>query len=142
MATAELATKLGLSPQTVRRMANAGQISALKTGNDVRYSWEAVREVRWQPRRQPGDGCGVRLLVEVPHAALVMVDERDEAGHAAVGRDHDRHERGPGQVAVGVEGPIACAGPYGVVDTGPAPATAATAGARPHHEDPQLRMKY
>ncbi|WP_433236620.1 helix-turn-helix domain-containing protein [Actinomadura nitritigenes] len=79
LTTAELATKLGLSPQTVRLMANAGQIPALKTGKDVRYSLEAVREVRRQPHRQPGDGRGVRLLVP---------------------------------------------------------------GARPHHEDPQLRMKY
>ncbi|MFF0523483.1 helix-turn-helix domain-containing protein [Actinomadura nitritigenes] len=54
LTTAELATKLGLSPQTVRRMANAGQIPALKTGKDFRYSWEAVREVLRQPHHQPG----------------------------------------------------------------------------------------
>ncbi|MGI5325081.1 helix-turn-helix domain-containing protein [Actinomadura nitritigenes] len=57
LTTAELATKLGLSPQTVRRMANAGQIPALKTGKDFRYSWEAVREVLRQPHRQPGDAA-------------------------------------------------------------------------------------
>jgi excisionase family DNA binding protein len=55
LTTAELATKLGLSPQTVRRMANAGQIPALKTGKDFRYSWEAVREVLRQPHHQPED---------------------------------------------------------------------------------------
>lgn len=54
LTTAELATKLGLSPQTVRRMANAGQIPALKTGKDFRYSWEAVRDVLRQPHREPG----------------------------------------------------------------------------------------
>ncbi|GAA0284531.1 hypothetical protein GCM10009527_095800 [Actinomadura nitritigenes] len=56
LTTAELATKLGLSPQTVRRMANAGQIPALKTGKDFRYSWEAVREVLRQPHHQ-GDAA-------------------------------------------------------------------------------------
>jgi excisionase family DNA binding protein len=57
LTTAELATKLGLSPQTVRRMANAGQIPALKTGKDFRYSWEAVRQVLRQPHRtgEPAD---------------------------------------------------------------------------------------
>ncbi|WP_158566742.1 helix-turn-helix domain-containing protein [Actinomadura craniellae] len=54
LTTAELAAKLGLSPQTVRRMANAGQIPALKTGKDFRYSWQAVREVLRQPHREPG----------------------------------------------------------------------------------------
>ncbi|MFB4298447.1 helix-turn-helix domain-containing protein [Actinomadura sp. NTSP31] len=56
LTTAELATKLGLSPQTVRRMANAGQIPALKTGKDFRYSWEAVRQVLRQPHQQ-GDAA-------------------------------------------------------------------------------------
>ncbi|MCW2914717.1 MAG: binding protein excisionase family [Actinomycetia bacterium] len=51
LTTKELAIKLGLSPQTVRRMANAGQIPALKTGKDFRYSWEAVRDVLRQPHR-------------------------------------------------------------------------------------------
>ncbi|MGP4026167.1 helix-turn-helix domain-containing protein [Actinomadura sp. 3N407] len=55
LTTAELATKLGLSPQTVRRMANAGQIPALKTGKDFRYSWEAVRQVLRQPHHQSGE---------------------------------------------------------------------------------------
>ncbi|MFC7562340.1 helix-turn-helix domain-containing protein [Actinomadura namibiensis] len=54
LTTAELAAKLGLSAQTVRRMANAGQIPALKTGKDFRYSWEAVREVLRQPHHEPG----------------------------------------------------------------------------------------
>ncbi|GAA2614042.1 helix-turn-helix domain-containing protein [Actinomadura fulvescens] len=54
LTTAELAAKLGLSAQTVRRMANAGQIPALKTGKDFRYSWEAVRQVLRQPHREPG----------------------------------------------------------------------------------------
>jgi excisionase family DNA binding protein len=57
LTTAELATKLGLSPQTVRRMANARQIPALKTGKDFRYSWGAVREVLRHPHHQPGDGA-------------------------------------------------------------------------------------
>jgi excisionase family DNA binding protein len=51
LTTKELAIKLGLSPQTIRRMANAGQIPALKTGKDFRYSWEAVRDVLRQPHR-------------------------------------------------------------------------------------------
>jgi excisionase family DNA binding protein len=51
LTTKELAVKLGLSPQTIRRMANAGQIPALKTGKDFRYSWEAVRDVLRQPHR-------------------------------------------------------------------------------------------
>ncbi|MFC0037215.1 helix-turn-helix domain-containing protein [Actinomadura rayongensis] len=55
LTTSELAAKLGLSPQTVRRMANAGQIPALKTGRDFRYSWEAVRHVLRQPRDLPGE---------------------------------------------------------------------------------------
>jgi excisionase family DNA binding protein len=54
LTTAELAAKLGLSAQTVRRMANAGQIPALKTGKDFRYSWEAVRQVLRQPHHEPG----------------------------------------------------------------------------------------
>lgn len=55
LTTAELATKLGISPQTVRRMANVGRIPALKTGKDFRYSREAVREVLRRPHHQPGD---------------------------------------------------------------------------------------
>jgi excisionase family DNA binding protein len=54
LTTAELATKLGLSPQTIRRMANAGQLPALKTGKDFRYSWTAVKEVLRQPHHEPG----------------------------------------------------------------------------------------
>ncbi|QFG22841.1 helix-turn-helix domain-containing protein [Actinomadura sp. WMMB 499] len=53
LTTAELAARLGLSPQTIRRMAHAGQIPALKTGKDFRYSWEAVREVLRQPHHDP-----------------------------------------------------------------------------------------
>ena len=37
LTTKELAAKLGLSAQTVRRMASAGQIPALRTGKDYRY---------------------------------------------------------------------------------------------------------
>ncbi|RAY10654.1 hypothetical protein DPM19_34425 [Actinomadura craniellae] len=55
LTTKELAVKLGLSPQTVRRMANAGQIPALKTGKDFRYSWAAVRDVLRRPHRPQGD---------------------------------------------------------------------------------------
>ncbi|MEZ0071649.1 helix-turn-helix domain-containing protein [Planotetraspora sp. GP83] len=49
LTTKELAAKLGLSAQTVRRMANAGQIPALRTGKDYRYSWNAVLDVLRQP---------------------------------------------------------------------------------------------
>ena len=49
LTTQELAAKLGLSAQTVRRMAHAGQLPALKTGKDFRYSWETVRDVLRQP---------------------------------------------------------------------------------------------
>jgi DNA binding domain, excisionase family len=49
LTTKELAAKLGLSAQTVRRMANAGQIPALRTGKDYRYSWSAVLDVLRQP---------------------------------------------------------------------------------------------
>ncbi|MCW2940118.1 MAG: DNA-binding protein [Actinomycetia bacterium] len=52
LTTQELAARLGLSPQTVRRMAHAGQLPALKTGKDFRYSWETVRDVL---RRGAGD---------------------------------------------------------------------------------------
>ena len=49
LTTQELAARLGLSPQTVRRMAHARQLPALKTGKDFRYSWETVRDVLRQP---------------------------------------------------------------------------------------------
>jgi excisionase family DNA binding protein len=49
LTTQELAARLGLSPQTVRRMAHARQLPALKTGKDFRYSWETVRDVLLQP---------------------------------------------------------------------------------------------
>ncbi|MEV4296057.1 helix-turn-helix domain-containing protein [Microbispora rosea] len=49
LTTKELAAKLGLSAQTVRRMAGAGQIPALRTGKDYRYSWNAVLDVLRQP---------------------------------------------------------------------------------------------
>jgi excisionase family DNA binding protein len=55
LTTAELAAKLGLSPQTIRRMANAGQLPALKTGKDFRYSWAAVRQILRQPHQEPGE---------------------------------------------------------------------------------------
>lgn len=54
LTTAELATKLGLSTQTIRRMANAGQIPALKTGKDYRFLWSAVLDVLRQAH--PGEG--------------------------------------------------------------------------------------
>lgn len=54
LTTDELATKLGLSPQTVRRMAASGQIPALKAGKNFRYSWSAVKDVLRQPHRAPG----------------------------------------------------------------------------------------
>jgi excisionase family DNA binding protein len=41
LTTAEVATRLGLSAQTVRRMAHARQLPALKTGKDFRYPWTA-----------------------------------------------------------------------------------------------------
>jgi excisionase family DNA binding protein len=49
LTTQELAARLGLSPQTVRRMAHAGQLPALKTGKDFQYSWEMVRDVLLRP---------------------------------------------------------------------------------------------
>jgi excisionase family DNA binding protein len=54
LTTAEVATRLGLSAQTVRRMAHARQLPALKTGKDFRYSWTAVKEVLRQPHHEPG----------------------------------------------------------------------------------------
>ncbi|WP_433333004.1 helix-turn-helix domain-containing protein [Spirillospora sp. CA-294931] len=75
--TAELAAKLDLSPQTVRRMANAGQIPALKTGKDFRYSWEAVREVLRQPHREPG----------------VPTDDQDDAPKKGAGYRAQRRAR-------------------------------------------------
>jgi excisionase family DNA binding protein len=54
LTTAEVATKLGLSAQTVRRMANAGQLPALKTGKDFRYSWAAVKAALSRPHQEPG----------------------------------------------------------------------------------------
>ncbi len=54
LTTKELAAKLGLSAQTVRRMANAGQIPALRTGKDYRYSWSAVLDVLRQPHPNTG----------------------------------------------------------------------------------------
>ncbi|MEW9534149.1 helix-turn-helix domain-containing protein [Microbispora sp. NPDC049125] len=54
LTTKELASKLGLSAQTVRRMANAGQIPALRTGKDYRYSWNAVLDVLRQPHPTTG----------------------------------------------------------------------------------------
>ncbi|HEY1320456.1 MAG TPA: helix-turn-helix domain-containing protein [Streptosporangiaceae bacterium] len=53
LTTDELAAKLGLSPQTVRRMAATGQIPALKAGKNFRYSWQAVRDVLRQPHHDP-----------------------------------------------------------------------------------------
>ncbi|MEU7004184.1 helix-turn-helix domain-containing protein [Nonomuraea sp. NPDC046570] len=53
LTTKELAVKLGLSPQTIRRMVNAGQIPALRTGKDYRYSWNAVLDILRQPHPIP-----------------------------------------------------------------------------------------
>jgi excisionase family DNA binding protein len=47
LTTAEVATRLGLSAQTVRRMAHARQLPALKTGKDFRYSWTGVARSVW-----------------------------------------------------------------------------------------------
>jgi len=49
LATAELADRLRLSTQTIRRMAHRDQLPALKSGRDFRFSWEAVKERLWQP---------------------------------------------------------------------------------------------
>lgn len=54
LTTDELAAKLGLSPQTVRKMAASGQIPAMKAGKNFRYSWSAVKDVLRQPHREPG----------------------------------------------------------------------------------------
>jgi len=43
LTTAELADRIGLSPQTIRRMANAGQLPGLKSGRDYRFWWPAVK---------------------------------------------------------------------------------------------------
>ncbi|SEG92474.1 DNA binding domain-containing protein, excisionase family [Thermomonospora echinospora] len=42
LTTKELSLRLGLSQKTIRRMAAAGQLPALRTGKDLRYSWQAV----------------------------------------------------------------------------------------------------
>ncbi|MBA9007307.1 helix-turn-helix domain-containing protein [Thermomonospora cellulosilytica] len=55
LTTEEVAARLGLSQQTVRRMAAAGQIPALKAGKNFRYSWTAVLQVLRQPHpHHPG----------------------------------------------------------------------------------------
>lgn len=54
LTTDELAAKLGLSPQTVRKMAASGQIPAMKAGKNFRYSWSAVKQVLRQPYKDPG----------------------------------------------------------------------------------------
>lgn len=54
LTTKELAVKLGLSQQTIRRMAGAGQIPALRTGKDYRFSWSAVLEVLRRPHPTEG----------------------------------------------------------------------------------------
>ncbi|ROO88116.1 excisionase family DNA binding protein [Actinocorallia herbida] len=68
LTTTELADRLGLSPQTIRRMAHAGTLPALKAGTrDFRFSWEAVKARLWQPitteedpTAQPPHGAGFR----------------------------------------------------------------------------------
>ena len=49
LTTAELADRLRLSAQTIRRMAHRDQLPALKSGRDFRFSWEAVKERLWHP---------------------------------------------------------------------------------------------
>ena len=49
LTTAELADRLRLSTQTIRRMSHRDQLPALKSGRDFRFSWEAVKERLWQP---------------------------------------------------------------------------------------------
>ncbi|WP_106398896.1 helix-turn-helix domain-containing protein [Actinocorallia populi] len=49
LSTAELADRLRLSTQTIRRMAHHDQLPALKSGRDFRFSWEAVKERLWHP---------------------------------------------------------------------------------------------
>ncbi|GAA0965372.1 helix-turn-helix domain-containing protein [Actinocorallia libanotica] len=49
LSTAELADRLRLSTQTIRRMAHRDQLPALKSGRDFRFSWEAVKERLWHP---------------------------------------------------------------------------------------------
>ncbi|MEV0971058.1 helix-turn-helix domain-containing protein [Microtetraspora glauca] len=75
LTTKELAAKLGLSAQTVRRMANAGQIPALRTGKDYRYSWSAVLDVLRQPH------------------PVVGGDEDDQQGRPGAGRVAARQAR-------------------------------------------------
>jgi excisionase family DNA binding protein len=62
LTTKELATKLGLSVQTVRRMAGAGQIPALRTGKDYRYSWSAVLDVLRRPHPHADEQAGAGRL--------------------------------------------------------------------------------
>ncbi|MEV4251671.1 helix-turn-helix domain-containing protein, partial [Spirillospora sp. NPDC049652] len=86
LTTAELAAKLGLSAQTVRRMAHAGQIPALKTGKDFRYSWEAVREVLRQPHHEPGttaDDPDQTQLTEPARRAGYRAQRRARSGATA-----------------------------------------------------------
>ncbi|GII56102.1 hypothetical protein Pth03_44910 [Planotetraspora thailandica] len=78
LTTKELAAKLGLSAQTVRRMANAGQIPALRTGKDYRYSWNAVLDVLRQPHPITG---GTNYDQSKPGAGrLATQHARDQAG--------------------------------------------------------------
>src|SRR5688500_9235256 len=80
LTTAELATKLGLSPQTIRRMANAGQIPALKTGKDFRYSWQAVRDVLRQPHQDPGVPTDDQPTDQPTRGAGYRAQRRAQAG--------------------------------------------------------------
>jgi hypothetical protein len=84
-----------------------------------------------------------RVVVE--HSVLVQVIGVVLSGVL----ESDRHAVGVDSLSAGLVcsdalevATIACTGPYGVVDTRPAPVTATTADARPQHEDPQLRMEY
>src|SRR5260370_21138785 len=79
LTTAEVATRLGLSAQTVRRMAHARQLPALKTGKDFRYSWTAAKEMLRQPHHEPG---GQPTHDTDPHDNIVVAP--------APGRRHHR----------------------------------------------------
>ncbi len=84
LTTEEVAARLGLSQQTVRRMAAAGQIPALKAGKNFRYSWTAVLQVLRQPHPHPG---GTTADDHTPPPA------RKGAGYRAQRRAHTNAER-------------------------------------------------
>jgi excisionase family DNA binding protein len=83
LTTAELAAKLGLSAQTVRRMANAGQLPALKTGKDFRYSWSAVKEKLRQPHTESESTPADDTDPPQPGAVRSLDAARQGAGYRA-----------------------------------------------------------